>query len=225
MNFNLAMQIIAVAAIPLIFAITFHEAAHGFVASKLGDKTALMLGRVTLNPIKHIDLIGTIIFPVVMLLLGGFIFGWAKPVPVSWQNLNNPRRDMALVAVAGPLTNLLMAFIWAAIAKVCMILFSAPTTHQVIKTVSTFIHLASLFGIKINCILFLLNLIPIPPLDGSRVVSSFLPPAAAMAYEKIEPFGIWILLGLLFLGVLSSILWPPIQFLESLIRSLFGLTP
>lgn len=224
MNINSAIQIIAVAFIPLIFAITVHEAAHGYVASKLGDKTALMLGRVTLNPAKHIDLLGTIIFPIVMLLLGGIIFGWAKPVPVSWQNLNKPRRDMALVAIAGPATNLCMAIFWAIIAKISMIIFSGPTTHQMIKTIATFIHLASLFGIYLNCILFVLNLIPIPPLDGSRVVSSFLPPGAAMVYEKIEPYGIWILLALLVLGILGSILWPPIRFLVDNIRTIFGIS-
>src|SRR5258708_4575540 len=117
MNFDAAIQTVAVAIIPLIFAITLHEAAHGWVASKFGDKTALMLGRVTLNPMKHIDILGTIILPIAMLFLGGFIFGWAKPVPVAWQNLKNPRRDMALVAIAGPFTNLLMALLWGLVAK------------------------------------------------------------------------------------------------------------
>ena len=223
MNINTAIQAITVAAIPLIFAITLHEAAHGWVANKFGDKTALMLGRVTLNPAKHIDLLGTIIFPIVMLLLGGFIFGWAKPVPVAWQNLNKPKRDMAYVALAGPASNLLMAILWAIIAKISLIVFSGPTTHQVIKTTATFIHLVSQFGILINVLLLVLNLIPIPPLDGSRVVSSLLPANAAAAYEKIEPYGIWILLALLISGVLGFILWPPIRFLVLTIKSVFGL--
>lgn len=223
MNLNTAIQTIAVAAIPLIFAITLHEAAHGWVASKLGDTTALMLGRVTLNPAKHIDPIGTVILPMVMLWLGGFIFGWAKPVPVNWQNLRNPKRDMAIVALAGPAANLLMALFWGMIAKISLIIFSGQSVHPFIKTTATFIHLASLFGITINCVLLVLNLIPIPPLDGSRVVSSFLPVNAASAYEKIEPYGIWILLALLVLGVLASVLWPPVRFLVGNIRALFGL--
>lgn len=223
MNTYNTIQIIAIAAIPLIFAITLHEVAHGWVASKLGDKTALMLGRVTLNPAKHIDLLGTIIVPIIMLMLGGFIFGWARPVPINWQNLNHPRRDMALVAIAGPLANLLMALFWALVAKISYILFSNDSIHQVIKTTATFIHLASQFGITLNCILLVLNLLPIPPLDGSRVVSSLLPPNAADIYERIEPFGIWILLALLVLSVLGSILWPPIRFLTALIRVTFGI--
>src|SRR3990167_7061083 len=162
------VHVIAVIILPLLFAITLHEAAHGWVANKLGDKTALMLGRVTLNPIKHIDLFGTIILPILMLVLSKFTFafGWAKPVPVNWQNLRKPRRDMALVAIAGPLANLLMALIWAAIAKVS-VLFGGSTTNAVGKTFADFFYAAGTFGISINIILMVLNLIPIPPLDGN----------------------------------------------------------
>ena len=205
MNTDVAIQSVAVAILPLIFAITLHEAAHGWVASKCGDKTALMLGRVTLNPVKHIDLIGTIILPIVLMFLGGFIFGWAKPVPVAWQNLRHPRRDMALVAVAGPAANLLMALVWAAIAK-CATLYLAGNHQPWLATTGQFLQAAANFGILINCVLLVLNLLPVPPLDGSRVISSILPPGAAHAYEKIEPFGIWLLLGLLVLGLLSFIL-------------------
>lgn len=222
MNIDLAIQSVAVAILPLIFAITLHEAAHGWVANKCGDKTALMLGRVTLNPMKHIDLIGTIILPIVLLFIGGFIFGWAKPVPVAWQNLRHPRRDMALVALAGPATNLLMALIWAGLAK-CAILFLAGSSQPWLATTGQFLQAAASFGILINCILLVLNLLPVPPLDGSRIISSLLPPAAAHAYEKIEAFGIWILLGLLVLGVLSFILWPPVQLLVNWILNLFAL--
>lgn len=218
MNPTSAIQTVAVAILPLIFAITLHEAAHGWVASKCGDKTALMLGRVTLNPAKHIDLIGTILLPVILMFLGGFVFGWAKPVPVAWQNLNHPRRDMALVALAGPATNLLMALIWALIAKGAVYLVSAHSDW--IAVTGQFLQAAANFGILINCILLVLNLLPIPPLDGSRVISSLLPPAAAHAYEKIEPYGIWILVALLFLGFLGRILTPPIQFLTQRISGL-----
>ena len=222
-NINTAMQTIAIAAIPLIFAITLHEAAHGWVASKFGDKTALMLGRVTLNPAKHIDPLGTVVVPIAMIFIGGFIFGWAKPVPVNWQNLKNPRRDMALVALAGPFANFAMAIFWACVAKLSYMIFTNGDSAQMVRTIATFVHLTSQFGIIINCVLMLLNLLPIPPLDGSRVVSAFLPSNLSYYYEKIEPFGIWILLGLLVLGILGSILWPPVRGLVSIIRSSFGL--
>lgn len=223
MNINQTIQLIAVIIIPLIFAITLHEAAHGWVASKFGDTTALMLGRVTLNPAKHIDPFGTIIIPIIMMLFFGFLFGWAKPVPVNWQNLRNPRRDMAIVAIAGPGANLAMALFWAMIAKLSMIIFSGPTTYQIIKTTATFIHLASVYGIAINCMLLVLNLIPIPPLDGSRVVSSLLPPHAASVYDRIEPYGIWIILAILLLAG-RAILLPPIAFLITIIKALFGIS-
>ncbi len=220
MNLDSAIQFLTIAIIPLIFAITLHEAAHGYIASKLGDQTALIMGRVTLNPAKHIDPIGTVALPIIMLLFAGFIFGWAKPVPVAWQNLNKPRRDMALVALAGPISNLLMAILWAIIAKLAMLVFSGDT-HQIAKDLALFIHRAALFGITINCVLMILNLIPIPPLDGSRVVSSLLPPRAALVYEKIEPYGIWILLG--FLILFWRVLWIPIIYTVAFIRSIFGL--
>ncbi len=216
------IQALVVAILPLIFAITVHEAAHGWVASKLGDKTALVLGRVTLNPIKHIDLIGTIILPIILLMLGGFIFGWAKPVPIGWQNLKNPRRDMALVALAGPFANLLMALIWAGIAKLSVIYLSGQAQPWLSVT-GQFLEAAANFGIIINCLLMILNLLPIPPLDGSRVISSILPVRAAYQYEKLEAFGIWILLGLLLLGALKYILWPPVVLLIKFIGNLFGI--
>lgn len=222
MNPDQIIQSIAGAILPLIFAITLHEAAHGWVASKCGDKTALMLGRVTLNPIKHIDLVGTLILPIVLLALGGFIFGWAKPVPVAWQNLRHPRRDMALVALAGPAANLGMAFLWALIAK-GVVLYLTVDSPLWIASTGQFLEAAASFGILINCVLLVLNLLPIPPLDGSRVISSLLPPRAAHGYERLEPFGIWILLGLLMLGILSYVLWPPIQLLMHWILDLFGL--
>lgn len=221
MDINTQIRYISIAIIPLIFAITLHEAAHGYIANKFGDKTALMLGRVTLNPIKHIDPIGTIIVPFLMLLFGGFVFGWAKPVPVNWQNLNNPRRDMALVALAGPLSNLLMAFFWAIITKISLTFaMGEPST---IRDMAVFVHAAGLFGMLINCVLLILNLLPLPPLDGSRVVSSFLPANLAILYEKIEPYGIWILLILILTRVLQFIILPPIFALLNFIKGLFGI--
>src|SRR3990167_4049199 len=224
MTFTNIIHVIAVIILPLLFAITLHEAAHGWVANKLGDKTALMMGRVTLNPLKHIDWFGTVILPIFMLVLSRFTFafGWAKPVPVNWQNLRNPRRDMALVGVAGPLANLLMAFLWAAIAKISMV-WGEGSINAIGKDVSTFFYMAGLFGININIILLVLNLIPIPPLDGSRIVSSLLPPAIARGYERIEPYGIWILLALIIFGLLGRVLTPPVFHLSRLIRAGFGL--
>ena len=222
MNFYTIIQVITVAALPLLFAITLHEAAHGWIASKFGDQTAMMMGRVSLNPAKHIDPLGTVIIPMTMLILGGFIFGWAKPVPVTWQNLRNPKRDMAFVAIAGPAANFLMAIFWAMIAKICMLTLGGAT-NEILKTTMTFLYLAANFGITINCVLLVLNLLPIPPLDGSRVVSSVLPPHAAYLYAKVEPYGIWILLALLVFGILGQILWPPIKFLVAGLKAVFGL--
>ncbi len=211
MNVENVLLKIAIAIIPLIFAITLHEAAHGWVARKFGDDTAYLAGRITLNPLKHIDLFGTIIIPIVMVIVSNFIFGYAKPVPVDWNKLRQPRRDMALVALAGPAANLLMAFIWAAIARFSL----SPGL--------VYLHLIALFGININILLLLLNLIPIPPLDGSRVITAVLPPRAAMMYNAIEPYGIWILLLLLISGVLTLILLPSARHSITAIRALFGI--
>lgn len=202
---------IVIAAVPLIFAITVHEAAHGWVANKCGDDTAHKLGRITLNPLKHIDLLGTIIIPLVMLLTTNFIFGYAKPVPVNWNQLKSPRRDMALVAIAGPFVNLIMALIWAGIARIGM--------HSHLPV----LIMMAIFGIQINILLCLLNLIPIPPLDGSRVVSSLLPPKIAYYYNSIEPYGFIILVLLLISGALSMILLPHLQSATAGIASWFGI--
>jgi Zn-dependent protease len=216
-NIYHTLQIIFIWAIPVLFAVTLHEVAHGWVASKFGDKTALMLGRLTLNPIKHIDLIGTILVPMIFLLLGGFIFGWAKPVPVDWRNLKNPRRDMALVALAGPGANLLMAIFWAIIAKIFLEL-----THQGFAYASIFTYMG-VAGISINLMLMILNLIPIPPLDGSRVVASLLEKRLAIKYEALEPYGFIILILLIMSGVLSMILQEPYHLIQQMIHFLFGL--
>lgn len=211
------IQLFAVAALPILFAITLHEVAHGWVALKCGDKTAKMLGRLTVNPIKHIDVIGTIIVPAILLLLGGFIFGWAKPVPITWENFKNPRRDMALVAVAGPFANLLMALFWALWAKIGIAL-------QVYMPMSgEGMLLMGKAGILFNLLLMLLNLLPIPPLDGSRIVSSVIRGRAAWYYSRTEPYGLFILLGLLATGILNMLLTQPLSITYAAITGLFGL--
>lgn len=201
------LQNIAVWALPVLFAITLHEAAHGWVAKQLGDPTAQMLGRLTMNPLKHIDPIGTVIVPLIMVALTSFVFGWAKPVPVTWENLRQPKRDMALVALAGPGANLLMLIFWL------LVIFLAAFSANVIgAVVAQFLVYMGYAGIFINLILMLLNMLPVPPLDGSRVVSSLLPNHLAWQYNRIEPYGFIILLALLFTGVLGQILLPPIDF-------------
>jgi len=211
------MQQIAIWAIPVIFAITLHEVAHGWAASKLGDQTALMLGRLSLNPIKHIDPIGTVVVPIALLVMGGFVFGWAKAVPVDTRNFKNPAADMAKVAVAGPAANLLMAIFWAIIAKTGTILQTS------MPDVGTYLIYTGFAGISINLILLVLNLIPIPPLDGSRVLSALLPKKLAWQYNQIAPYGFFILIGMMLLGVLSPILMGPYIAIRDVIINLIGL--
>ncbi len=211
------IQKIAVFALPMIFAITLHEVAHGWVAYKFGDDTAYAAGRLSLNPIRHIDPLGTIIVPLAMYLLTGFIFGWAKPVPVNFARLRNPRRDMGLVAFAGPAANLLMAILWALILRAGLgLVESTPWLGQPM----IFMGYA---GILINAFLMILNLIPIPPLDGGRVLTALLPPALAEKYAQIEPVGIFILLGLLMTGLLDWFLWPGISLVSRISGAVAGL--
>ncbi len=216
MNELTLLQRVVVWVLPVVFAITVHEVAHGWVAKKRGDKTAWMLGRLTLNPIKHIDLIGTILVPGLLLISGtGFIFGWAKPVPVNMRNLKNPVPDMALVAAAGPLSNLLMAVAWALFGRMGAILN--------IDTVTAPMMYMSVAGISINLVLALLNLLPIPPLDGSRILSALLPGRLAWHYSRIERYGFFILLFLLMSGALSSLMGHPLFMAQKLFFSLAGL--
>ena len=205
---------IAVWAIPVLFAITLHEVAHGWVANKLGDSTAKMLGRLTLNPLKHIDPIGTILIPLAMVIMQvGFVFGYAKPVPVNVQNLKNPRRDMAIVAIAGPLANLVMAVFWVFVYKLA--------TNISDVNIAKGIMAMGQAGILINLVLFIFNLLPIPPLDGGRVLSAFVPPSVSNLLDKIEPYGFFIVIGLLYFGVLNTILNPVIGFFMRTINSIF----
>ena len=212
------IQQVAVSILPILFGITVHEVAHGWAASKLGDNTAKMLGRLTLNPLKHIDPFGTIIVPILLYWMshGAFIFGWARPVPVNFRNLKKLRRDSALVAAAGPLSNLLMAIIWALIGRLGVVLFNAGFFW------AQAIFLMGMIGIVLNVWLMVLNLIPIPPLDGSHIVSSLLPPRAAMLYERIAPFGMFILLFLLISRALVYIIYPIVGFISYYIRMILG---
>lgn len=202
--------------LPVVFAITVHEVAHGWVAKRLGDPTAERLGRLTLNPIKHIDPIGTLLVPGVLMIVGGFIFGWAKPVPVTYENLRRPKRDMALVAIAGPGVNLIMALLWALVAKLALAL---PETAAWVKTPLMFMGVA---GVSINIVLMVLNLLPLPPLDGGRVAVGLLPGPLGYRLSLLEPYGFFILLALLITGLLGLILGPPVEFMQRLVFFLVG---
>lgn len=217
------IQKIAVFALPVIFAITLHEAAHGYVARFFGDMTAASLGRITLNPLKHIDPVGTILVPLVILLtsklLGGgaILFGWAKPVPVNFARLRRPKQDMLWVAAAGPGVNFVMAVFWALMIQLGHALGSGFAGAPLI--------LMGAAGVFINVILMSLNLIPLPPLDGGRIAVSLLPVKQAMQFARLEPYGLFILLGLMFTGILGIILWPLISLFIGLIALVTGLEP
>ena len=206
------IQKIAVYALPVIFAITVHEAAHGYAAKYFGDLTAERLGRISLNPLKHIDPFGTILLPTLTIMVGGVLFGWAKPVPVNFNNLRNPKKDMFWVAAAGPASNLVMAILWA------MLLSYSQHAPQ---GAADFLAAMSLGGISINLVLMVLNLLPMPPLDGGRIAVSLLPNHLAMPLARVEQYGFAILIALMFTGVLSKIISPIINFFEQVILRIF----
>ncbi|MDO8960203.1 MAG: site-2 protease family protein [Rhodocyclaceae bacterium] len=211
------IQTLAIYALPVIFAITLHEAAHGYAARHFGDPTAWQMGRITLNPVKHIDMIGTLLVPALILFVskGAFLFGWAKPVPVNFGRLRRPKQDMFWVAAAGPGANLFMACAWALLLKLAVVMpvnaYSLPLAEMCRA------------GITVNAVLMLLNLLPIPPLDGGRIAVSLLPHGVAWRLARVEPYGFFILLALLFLGVLQDILTPLLRVFLSLIKALFFL--
>ena len=214
------IQIIAIYALPVITAITLHEAAHGYVAMRFGDMTAYAAGRVSLNPIRHIDPVGTVVLPLALLALaklfggGGILFGWAKPVPVNFANLRHPKRDMLWVAAAGPLSNLVMALLWAITVTASI---ANPDNYFSLP-----LALMGAAGVFVNVIFMVLNLLPLPPLDGGRILVSLLPHRLAYGVSKVEPYGFIILVALLFTGALGFVLWPVIGGAMWLIASAFG---
>lgn len=210
------IQGIAIFALPVILAITLHEAAHGYVAKKYGDLTAYAQGRVTLNPLRHIDPMGTIIVPLLLLAVSSpYLFGWAKPVPVNFGNLRHPKRDMLWVAAAGPGANLLMALLWALVFKLGLAIPESNFSEPML--------LMGQAGILINVILLILNLLPLPPLDGGRIAVSLLPQRIAYRFAQIEPYGFIILLALLFTGVLGAVIGPFILITIRLVAWFVGL--
>lgn len=211
--------------IPLVFALTLHEIAHGWVANQLGDPTAKQQGRLTLNPLKHIDLVGTILVPLLFLLVSpvNIIFGWAKPIPIRYENLSCPRRDIALIAVAGPLANFFMAIFWTILLK----LASGPSSPYPLLTPDSsypMIVALGMTGMTLNILLMLLNLIPLPPLDGSRIMSSLLPARIARYYHKLNRWGILIIVILISTGILSDILRPSLIFMVQWFTEVFDLS-
>lgn len=211
------IQTIAIGILPILFAITLHEAAHGYVARHFGDPTAWQLGRISLNPLRHIDPVGTVLIPLLLLLFsqGEFLFGYAKPVPVDFRRLRHPKADMLWVAAAGPAANLFMALVWGFFLKLAVLFpdgqFALPLAEM------------SRIGIGINCALMVLNLLPLPPLDGGRIAVSLLPDRLAWRFARIEPWGFPILLLLLFTGILGTIMHPLLSISLRAIKTLFSL--
>jgi Zn-dependent protease len=212
---NELIQTIAVYALPVLFAITLHEAAHAYAAKYFGDATAFLAGRMSLNPIKHIDPMGTIVIPIMLYILtnGNFIFGYAKPVPVDFGNLRNPKKQMAWVALAGPASNFAMALGWLIASKLLFALSGDDSFF-------TFLWKMAEAGVLVNILMFAFNLLPIPPLDGGRIMTSILPQRYAYKFAKIEPYGFFIVLGLLLLKVLPILVVPMMVFTSAMLHLL-----
>jgi Zn-dependent protease len=215
MQIDQLIQTVALAALPVLFAITLHEAAHGYVARHFGDMTAYQAGRISLNPLHHIDPFGTVILPLLTLWMGGILFGWAKPVPVNFANLRNPKKDMLWVAIAGPASNLVMALGWAFFYKIGLMFPESYFAEPLLGM--------AMWGIRINVVLMVLNLLPLPPLDGGRVAISMLPHRQAFQLAKIEPYGMFILIFLAITPILSLLLSPPIELAYKSLSLLFGI--
>lgn len=211
------IQTLAISALAVIFAITLHEAAHGYAARHFGDPTAWQMGRISLNPLRHIDPVGTIVIPIAILLFSGgsFLFGYAKPVPVDFGRLRNPKQDMFWVAAAGPAANLFMALCWAFVLKLAWLMPSNEFTLPLSEMGKV--------GIVVNCVLMVLNLLPLPPLDGGRIAVSLLPHGLAWKFARIEPWGFPILLLLLFTGILGAVMNPLVMLSAGIIEFIFGL--
>ncbi|MBL8473705.1 MAG: site-2 protease family protein [Rhodocyclaceae bacterium] len=214
---------LALLVIPVVLAITLHEAAHGYAAKHFGDPTAWLAGRISANPLRHIDPVGTVAVPLVIYLLGsvaghpGFLFGWAKPVPVDLNRLRHPKRDMLWVAAAGPAANLAMAIGWALLFDLGGLLGGSSFRAPLIQM--------SAEAIRINLLLCVLNLIPIPPLDGGRIAASLLPSDAARGFMRLEPYGVYIVIGLFMANVLDRVLFPMVDLLHRGIVTTFQIYP
>ena len=222
-NISSIVQAISISAIPIVFAVVLHEVSHGWVANLRGDPTARMMGRLTLNPLVHIDLVGTIIIPIFLIISNaGFVFGWAKPVPVNFFNLRKPKQDMILVAAAGPLTNLLLATVCGLLFRLIIglnpyvlnaICFGAAKTASTSSINLLLVPLLLMLfeGVRWNVLLAIFNMIPVPPLDGGRVMVGLLPDRQSATWSSLEPFGIFIVIGLFVinpLGIMSQIFFP-----------------
>lgn len=214
---NDLMLTLAIWTIPVLLAITLHEVAHGWAALAFGDRTAQMLGRLSLNPLKHVDPVGTVLVPLSLLLMSWlmgsqpFLFGWAKPVPVSIKNLSHPKRDMAWVAIAGPASNFFQAICWALLLYVSL------------GSATEWLHSMAIAGISINLVLIALNLLPIPPLDGSRVLTALLPNQIGWQYNRLEPYGLLILIGLIVMGWLTPLIMPLFNLFKAVVFGIVGI--
>ncbi len=214
---NDLMLTLAIWTIPVLLAITLHEVAHGWAALAFGDRTAQMLGRLSLNPLKHVDPVGTVLVPLSLLLMSwlmgsqSFLFGWAKPVPVSIKNLSHPKRDMAWVAIAGPASNFFQAICWALLLYVSL------------GSATEWLHSMAIAGISINLVLIALNLLPIPPLDGSRVLTALLPNQIGWQYNRLEPYGLLILIGLIVMGWLTPLIMPLFNLFKAVVFGIVGI--
>ena len=209
---------IAISAIPILLAITVHEASHGYAAKYFGDLTAERMGRISLNPFKHIDPVGTILLPALTLFFGGVLFGWAKPVPVNFGNLRNPKKDMFWVAAAGPASNFVMAVLWSLLLGT----IKYKLSQGVYSPLFPFLLQMSFVGVTINVVLMVLNLLPMPPLDGGRIAVSLLPNHLAIKLAQVEKYGFAILIALMFTGVLNKIIGPFIGFFQQAILQIFA---